>query len=227
MSRPDRCSAFAGVAAVGGLALAGLCWPASSSALLRYSAEGASISGSLGGIAFTDAVWSLVAQADEALARNTIVPIGPPGSINLWWLPASPQVTIRPSGGSGELRANLLPQGSFGWIVGSGTFPVGPSPKIGFVYTTATFTPETAAGVFGVPGLYTDLQSPLTGVGPSWFEVGSYPTSAGTLVIASATTAPGAFRIQSVPAPLPLLGWAAAVGFGRRLRQRMGCRRLT
>ena len=105
-------------------------------------------------------------------------------------------MTITAAGST--LEAELLPDGPFSWIVLSGTFPVGPTPKIGFQYTTASFQPETAAGLFGVPGLFTTLQQPFVASGPSAFELNTYPTTSG---------------------PLPLLGLAAAAGWSRRLRR--------
>lgn len=207
-----------------GLALSlSLLEPPAAQALLAYSAAGSSISGSLGGVAFSNASWRVSSLADESQARNTIIPIGPPGSLNLWSLPVSPRVTITAAGST--LEATLLPDGEFRWIVLSGTFPVGPTPKIGFVYTTASFQPETAAGLFGVPGLYTTLQVPFTASGPSAFEVNAYPTTAGPLVINAYTSDAGVFRIQTVPGPLPLLGLAAATAWSRRLRQEILARR--
>lgn len=212
--KPYRCL---GSVAVGLTLTLPLLLPPAARALLFYSAAGSSISGSLGGVDFTDASWQVSGTADETQARNTIIPIGPPGSLNLWSLPVSPRVTITAAGSS--LEAELLPDGDLSWIVLSGTFPIGPTPKIGFVYTTASFFPETAAGLFGVPGLFTTLQVPFAASGPSAFEVNTYPTTAGPLVISSFNSGAGVFRIQPVPGPLPLFGLAAAGAWSRRLRR--------
>lgn len=190
-------------------------------ALQIYSARGDGISGSLAGTTFANASWRLTAAADESLATNTVFSVPGLGSFDLWWLTASPRLTV--DTGASSLVADLLPSDPFRWIVLSGLFPVGPSPKLGFVYTTPSFSPETAAGIFGVPGSYTDLSEPLQLLGPSIFEAGTYPTSLGPLLVsAPAPVTPGGFRIDPVPAPLPLLGAGSALLWSRRLRRRLG-----
>lgn len=188
-------------------------------ALMVYSASGSPISGSLGGTSFSNASWRVTATADESLSTHSVFPFPPFGSFDLWWLQASPRVTIETPGQ--RLEADLLPSSPYAWRILSGLFPVGPSPKIGFVYTTPSFFPETAAGLFGVSGSYTDLREPLSLLGPSIFEVGSYPTTLGPLEVhAPAIVGPGRFRINRAPGPLPLVGVGAALGWSRRLRRR-------
>lgn len=197
-----------------------LCAPQASWAVRVYSATGSGISGSLGSEAFSDASWSLTATADEQLSTLTSFTVPPLGSFNLWSLPVSPRLTIATSGQS--LEADLLPSGQFSWLVLSGSFPVGPTPKIGFVYTTPSFNPETAAGVIGMPGSFINLKDFYSVSGPAIFEPFSFPTSAGSLVIANSSLVPGSFRIQPVPspAPLPLLAVGSALAWSRRLRHR-------
>lgn len=188
-------------------------------ALLVYSASGSPISGSLGGTSFSNASWRVTASANESLSTNSVFQVPPLGTFDLWWLQASPRVTIETPGQT--LEADLLPSSPFAWRILSGLFPVGPSPKIGFVFTTPAFFPETAAGVFGVTGSYTNLREPLGLVGPSIFEVGTYPTTLGPLEVgAPAIPGTGRFTINRVPAPLPLFGAGAALGWSRRLRRR-------
>ncbi|MFM7642806.1 MAG: hypothetical protein ACKO45_14830 [Cyanobium sp.] len=67
--------AFVGVAASTALLWAA---PPASQALLVYTATGPNISGSLGGIPFSQAAWSLTATADEALAQNNVFSVPPP-----------------------------------------------------------------------------------------------------------------------------------------------------
>jgi hypothetical protein len=183
-----------------------------------YSATGSGISGSLGGTPFSDASWTLTATADEQLSSLTIIPAGPSGSFNLWSLPVSPRLKIETM--AALFEADLLSENPFRWLALSGTFPFGPTPKIGFVYTTPTFQPETAAGVFGVPGSFVNLRAPYSVAGPSIFEAHTYPTSAGSLVITTSSEVPGTFRIAPVPTPLPALALAAAFSCSRRLRAR-------
>ncbi|MFN9619529.1 MAG: hypothetical protein ACK55X_07460 [Synechococcaceae cyanobacterium] len=190
-------------------------------ALMVYTASGSPISGSLAGNAFSNASWRLSATAEEGLSTNSVFPVPPLGSFDLWWLQANPRLTIETPGQS--LEADLLPSSPFAWRILSGLFPVGPSPKIGFVFTTPSFFPETAAGVFGVSDSYTDLRQPLSVVGPSIFEAGSYPTTLGLLVVSEpAIPGTGRFRIDPAPAPLPLFGAGAALAWSRRLRRRAG-----
>jgi hypothetical protein len=188
-------------------------------ALMVYTASGSPISGSLGGTSFSNASWRVTATAEPSLSTNSVFPFPPLGSFDLWWLAASPRLTIETPGQ--RLEADLLPSASFDWLVLSGLFPVGPSPKIGFVFTTPSFFPEKAAGVFGVGGSYTDLRQPLSLVGPSVFEFGTYPTSLGALVVPEPSIpGTGRFRIDPAPAPLPLCGAGAALAWSRRLRRR-------
>ncbi|MFN6339260.1 MAG: hypothetical protein ACK41W_11140 [Cyanobacteriota bacterium] len=199
--------------------------PQASQALMRYSAKGPSISGSLGGVPFTHAPWSLTATADEALAAPSIFTVPHVGTFDLWWLRVSPKVRIQTL--AAELEANLLDAAPFRWLALSGNFPVGFTPKIGFVYTTMSFQPETAAGLYGVPGTYVNLKSPFQALGPAIFENNTYPTTAGPLVITASAKAPGTFRIDAVPGPLPVLAAAGALSWSRRLRARLARARRT
>jgi hypothetical protein len=193
-----------------------------SHALLVYTSAGSSISGSLGGTAFVDASWSMTATADETLATLSTFTAPGVGTFNLWWLPVSPRVTIQTM--ASMLEADLLPASPYRWLALSGTFPVGPTPKIGFVYTTPFFNPETAAGVFDVPGSFVNLQFPISVAGSSIFETHSFPSTAGPLVISSSAVVPGVFRIDPVPGPLPALALAGAFSWSRCLRGRLARR---
>jgi hypothetical protein len=209
--------AFVGVAVSTALIWAA---PPASHALLVYTATGPNISGSLGGMPFNQAAWSLTATADEALAQNNVFSVPPlPGQFDLWSLPVSPKLRIQTM--ATLLEADLLPMDMRRWLVLSGKFPVGSTPKIGFVFTTPSFNPETAAGLFGVQGSYVDLKSPISFAGPSIFEPFTFPSTAGPLVISSSSTDPGTFRIDPVPGPLPALGVAGAFSWSRKLRRRL------
>ena len=199
--------------------LVALAIPPASQALLVYSAEGSSISGSLGGVSFADAGWRITATADETQSQLTSFTVPNTGTFNLWWLTVTPRVRIQTL--ASVLEADLLPSSNFRWLALSGTFPVGPTPKIGFVYTTPFFNPETAAGVFEVPGSFVNLRSPASFSGQSIFEANTFATSAGPLVISSSPTVPGTFRIDPVPGPLPALAVAGAFSWCRRLRRRL------
>lgn len=111
--------------------------------------------------------------------------IDPPGSLNPWSL----------------LKADLLADDLFSWIVLSGTFPVGPTPRFGFAYTMASFSPETAAGLFGVSGLFTTLQEPDAASGSSAFAINTQPTTAGPWRSACRTVRSAVLRIRAVPGP--------------------------
>jgi hypothetical protein len=212
--RPPRCSQSA-ILATGALLL--LASPGAGHALLVYSATGGSISGSLGNVTFSEASWSLTATADETMATSTTLPSGM-GPFNFRWLPVSPRLKIETV--AGMLEADLLPSGPFRWLALSGTFPVGPTPKIGFVYTTTNFRPEKAAGVFGVADSFVSLQSPIHFSGDSVFEVNTYPSTQGDLVITNSPTTPGTFRIEPTPGPLSVMAVVGAFSWSRRLRTR-------
>jgi len=180
-------------------------------------------------VSFTDASWSLTAVADETLATDDLVslPLGM-GTINIWSLPISPKVRIQTM--AMVLEADLLPQGNFRWLAGSATFPVGTTPKIGFVYTTSIFQPESSAGLIGVPGSFVDLQSPVSFSGISIFEANRAPITSfpiaggGELTIMSSNSAPGTFRINQTPPPRPALAVVGAFSWSRRLRRRLARR---
>jgi hypothetical protein len=171
---------------------------------LLYTAQGSAIDGSLGGVPFSNASWVVSAVVDEGLIQNTVFTKPPLGTFDFWLTSVQPSVVITTTTGE-RMEASLLSQAPLDWIVLSGKFPVGPDPKIGFVYTNSSFFPETAAGLFGVPGLYIDMKSPVVLSGPSVFEANVYPSTAGSLVITSTTNNPGTFSV-TVPAPSPLNG---------------------
>ena len=196
--------------------------PSAGQAWMVYSAAGSSISGSLGGTSFSDASWSLTATADEALSTLSSFTVPGQGTFQLWWLPVAPRLKIQTM--ATMLEADLQPANPFRWLALSGSFPVGPTPKIGFVYTTPWFNPETAAGVVEVPGSFVNLQSPGNFAGASIFEPNTFATTAGPLVISSSSTVPGFFRIDPVPSPLAGLGAAGAFSWSRRLRRRLAQR---
>ena len=212
-----------------GIAVSAAAWlgcPAGSqAALLRYSANGGGISGSLGSESFSNALWQVSATADTANVQHLVIPAGPGQQIEAWLLkPVSPSLTLNWAGGqrSAQLQANS----PFAWSILSGLFPTGPSPKIGFVYANPTFSEEHAAGLVSLPpsanpSLFNDLKQPTTLTSPfAIFEAYSYPTSGGDLIISNATPASGTFQIAPVPSPLPVLGAGIALSWSRRLRRR-------
>lgn len=216
-----------GLGTLAGLGLCGFAlvgFPADALAQLRYTASGGGIDGSLGSISFLDADWSIELEADPEAANFITFTFPPVGTFEIWQLPdVLPRVRIRTSIAS--LSAALLPDPAqnLRWSVISGNFPVGPTPKIGFVNATPDFLTEHAAGLFGVPGLFMDLQQPVSFTGPSVFEESTYRTDQGDLVIRQARFLPGSFTIRTapVPSPLPVLGLGIGLHWSRRLRQRI------
>ncbi|MFN7900810.1 MAG: hypothetical protein ACK5N0_14335 [Synechococcaceae cyanobacterium] len=215
-----------------GVAVSAAAWlgcPAGAqAALLRYSANGGGISGSLGGESFSNALWQVSATADSSNVLHLMIPAGPGQQIEAWLLkPVSPTLQLNWAGGqrSTQLQANS----PFAWSILSGLFPTGPSPKLGFVYANPTFSEEHAAGLVSLPAspnpnLFNNLQQPTTLTSPfGIFETSTYPTDGGDLIITSANVVPGTFQIAPVPAPLPVLGGGIALSWSRRLRRR--CRR--
>ncbi|MEB3362040.1 MAG: hypothetical protein VKI42_07955 [Synechococcaceae cyanobacterium] len=201
------------------------CPAGSQAALFRYAASGTGISGSLAGEVFSDAAWEVFAHADSDHVQQLTIPTGPMQQIDAWLLkPVAP--SLRLSWAGAQRTAQLASSSPFSWSILSGLFPIGPSPKIGFVYGNPSFSVEHAAGLVSlpplpIPSLYNDLQAPVTLTSP-WgtFETHTYPTSAGDLIISVADIQPGIFRIDPVPAPLPLLGLGSALVWSRQLRRR-------
>lgn len=181
----------------------GSSWTSYTTGLL-YSAQGSAIDGSLGDVPFSNASWVVSAVVDEGLIQNIVFTKPPLGTFDFWLTSVQPSVVITTTTGE-RMEATLLSQAPLDWIVLSGKFPVGPDPKIGFVYTNSSFFPETAAGLFGAPGLYIDMKSPVVLSGPSVFEANVYPSTAGPLVITSTTNNPGTFSVTA-PAPSALNG---------------------
>lgn len=210
--------------AVGGIGLLS-CPTGSQAALLRYAASGTGISGSLAGEAFSDAAWEVFVNADSDHVQQLMIPTGPMQQIDAWLLkPVAPSLHLTWAGGQRSVR--LGANSPFGWSILSGIFPTGPSPKIGFVYANPNFSVEHAAGLVSlpfspVPSLFNNLQQPVALASPfGIFETSTYPTDGGDLIISTANTQPGTFRIAPVPAPLPLLAVGSALGWARQLRRR-------
>lgn len=207
---------------IGGFALFGL--PADALAQFRYTASGGGIDGRLGEVNFMDADWTIEVEADPEASRFITFTIPFVGTFEIWQLAGvAPRVRIGTA--TGFLQADLLPDAFLGrsWSVISGNFPVGPTPKIGFVYASPGFLDEHAAGLFGVPGLFNTLQEPVSLTGPSTFEPFLYRTDQGDLEISQAEFLPGSFTIRAapVPSPLPVLGIWSGLHWSRRLRHRI------
>lgn len=204
--------------------------PPAARAQLIYSAEGSAIEGSLGGVTFTNAEWKVSAVADENLSTNLVFTRPTLGIFDFWLMPVSPRAVIRYGTGQ-TLEVELLPSEILRWTLVSGKFPVGPTPKIGFVYANPSFTQETAAGLASVPSdqypdLYINFKSPVELFAPSVFERATYRTNRGDLIITGTTNNIGRFSIE-VPGPWPLLGLPVAMGWSRRLRCRIAAHRLS
>lgn len=195
---------------------------------LRYAASGTGISGSLAGEVFSNASWQVFANADPAKVLKVFIPAGPLPPIEAWLLrPVSP--TLRLTWSSEQRTTRLNSNSFYSWSILSGLFPIGPSPKIGFVYANPSFSDEHAAGLVSLPfapkpNLFNNLQAPVDLMSLfGTFEAFTYPTDLGDLIISSTTVQPGTFQISPVPGPLPVVGVGMAWGWSRQLRRR--CRR--
>lgn len=197
--------------------------PQPAAALLVYSASGASVDGSLGGTPFRDATWTVTATADPALVQaGLILGINP-----IRFLPVQPTITLQQPGSS--LTARLLDADPLHWNV--------------YSLDLSRARPELSVNGFGLldtrdPALIPDglpdalavavaaagfntLELPLLLFGSNDTRTNAVLTDRGPLLISMNSRGAGLFRISAVPGPLPLAGLAAALGWSRRLRQRL------
>jgi len=179
---------------------------------MTYTATGGLISGTLGGVTFTDAAWSITATADTA----NITQGNFSAAIPYYFLPASAVLTID------GFSPVTFTSPNFG--VFSGDYSIVLSPNValsGFAdFNVSGNTSGLAAYGFNI---FTDLATPVTLNAESSIANKDYTftTSGGDFVISADTGAPGTFSVESVPEPstCALLGVAGAcLAFMRRRR---------
>ena len=169
---------------------------------LSYTETGGNISGSLNGVGFSDATWTITATADSSTA--TFHAAGGSLYAPVWAIYVTPTLTI--TSGSTMLSATLS-----GWDIESRDYSFNPPSTAGAImFANANADGNTgveldrAAYVTGTSANFNNLQSTGTFTGTSDFDTQTFATSAGDLVISSDSAQPGEFDISaSNPVPEP------------------------
>jgi hypothetical protein len=189
-------------------------------AQLTYTETGGNISGSLNGVNFSDATWTITATADPSTA--TYYPAGGTIYAPVWSLFATPTITI--ISGSTTLSATLN-----GWDIESRNYFFNPPSRVGAImFSDLTVDGrqgvelDYAAYITGTSANFNNLQSTGTFTGTSDFDLQTFATSAGNLIVNSDSAQPGTFNITSA-APIPepsVLSLSVLGGLGLLVRFR-------
>ena len=197
--------------------------PQPATALQMFVAQGGLISGSLetatDTITFTDAVWSVRAEAPSDIAAQGFVL----GSNPIRYRPVVP--TLRIGHGLDGLEMKLLNSDPFRWTVYSLLLNTPGISVNGFGrldLSNPSFIPDGFPDAFAValPGGFNDLQPPLSLKGRSDARAEASLTETGLLTISSSSQDPGSFGVE-VPSPMAVAGLATAFRWSRRLRRRV------
>ena len=167
-------------------------------ATLTYTATGGIITGSLGETPFTDATWSITGTADP-----TNVVTGTGGPVEGLFLPfnflaMTPLLTI--TTGSSTLQATIVTTGSTGQQVGvfsvdAGAFSSGLGIDLfGYLEGDGSTLFDSGLGVLG-SGLFTDLQSPLSGSGDQ-SRAGDLNTNVGLFIMTGYISQASTFTVS-------------------------------
>lgn len=209
------------------LSLAAAATPAPARALAIYRASGGLVDGSLGGIPFNWAEWTVEATGDPALVQvGAVLGVNP-----IRFLPVRPSLTLRQVAGS--LVASLLSAAPLQWSVYSlDLSSARPGLSVnGFGLLDLrdpAFIPDgfpDALAVAVVAGGYNDLAPPLALIGDSDTRTNAVLSDQGLLRIDANSRGPGRFSITAAPGPLPLTGLGLALGWSWSLRRRLALRR--
>jgi hypothetical protein len=167
---------------------------AADASTLTYTATGGIITGTLGGTPFTDATWSITGTADPTnVVTGTYL-----GFFPFNFLAMTPLLTI--TTGSSTLQATVLTSGSTGQQVG--VYSVDASlvqsgrgfGGFGYLEGDGSTLFSDSLGLVGL-GLYTDLQSPLSGSGEQRAQ-GSFNTNIGLFDVIQPTNQDATFTVS-------------------------------
>jgi len=166
---------------------------AADASTLTYTATGGIITGTLGGAPFTNATWSITGTGDPTnVVTGTYL-----GFFPFNFLAMTPLLTI--TTGSSTLQATVLTSGSTGQQVG--VYSIDRSfqtPGYGvdsFGYLAGDGSSASAHLSVAGAGLYTDLQSPLSGSGEQRAQ-GSFNTNIGLFDVIQPTNQDATFTVS-------------------------------
>jgi hypothetical protein len=169
---------------------------AADASTLTYTATGGIITGSLGGTPFTNATWSITGTGDPT---NVVSGVTLGGQMPFNFLAMTPLLTI--TTGSSTLQATIVTTNSPGQQVG--VFSLDYSNILGPGYAVDAFgylegdgsTIEHLRGVFGFE-LFTDLQSPFSGIGIQAATPTDLSTNVGLFVVSNSIDQSSTFTVS-------------------------------
>ncbi|MFM1889809.1 MAG: hypothetical protein RLZZ565_566 [Planctomycetota bacterium] len=197
---------------LGGVGAAGFAVDPAEAALMSYTLDGGGsrITGSIGGVSFTSASWTMTATADSSQVQSGT----DQNAIPVYFIPTT--VTLRIEQTSSPVATVTMLDYSSGsnnfvWGVYSADFSsyFGPGTGAsGFGPVDVSTTPNwtMAAGTArlnnisgGTPGIYNNLSASGSWSGSAGFWSQTYETSGGTLTVTSLSNSAGTWTITSVP----------------------------
>ncbi len=169
---------------------------AADASTLTYTATGGKITGTLGGTPFTDATWSVTGTGDP----TTVVSGTYSGEYPFYFIAMTPLLTI--TTGSSTLQATIVPV-----VVDLVSDPVGV-----FSMDANSFITGYGLNGFGSyggngltiylsligPGLYTDLQTPLSFSGEQYvqYQIDNFDTNVGPFGLTGHTSQGATFTVS-------------------------------
>jgi MYXO-CTERM domain-containing protein len=195
---------------LGGVGAAGLAVDPAEAALMSYTLDGGGsrITGSIGGVTFTSASWTMTATANSSQVQS-----GTDSGAPVYFVPTT--VTLRIEQTSSPVATVTMLDYSSGsnnfvWGVFSGDYSSYLGPGIGVsgfgpvdVSTTPDWTFVESAGLNnfsgGTPGIYNNLSASGSWSGSAGLWSQTYETSGGTLTVTSRSNSAGTWTITSVP----------------------------
>ena len=168
---------------------------AADASTLTYTATGGIITGTLGETSFTDATWSITGTANPTNVVSGTTSEGL-GSLPFNFLAMTPLLTI--TTGSSTLQATMVTTGSTGQQVGvfsvdySGFYSGFAFDGFGYLDGDGLLSSDPI-GVVGF-GLYTDLQSPLSGSGDP--ATSDFNTNVGLFSVSDSTPQGTTFTVS-------------------------------
>ena len=209
----NQLSNTVGLALLAGIALSTAAFGATT---MAYTVTGGSISGTLNGVQFENAAWTMTATADSAgvllYLLNGVEP--------MYCMPVSPTLTID-DGVSTPLIVNMLnlTVPSLTWaVVSVDQSDPDPANASGMLWLSDDLNDGFGPVIFA-EGPYFDLTSPISEQGQGMFIPGRYLTDAGLLEITNFSGL-GTFTATAVPETSTILPTMALIAGGLMIRRR-------